>query len=145
MRRILEVAFLTGALTACQNSSSDSAYDNCIQEAAQSPTATGVQAASANCHYRFTQNSEARQAANSDKEAGTVVNAYWDGWNFQPGDLPAALKDKGYRIFSVGRYGVVICDVALPEAMGEALFNDDGSFKNSEGLNKDLVEICRPR
>lgn len=145
MRRILEIALITVALTACQNSSPDSAYDNCIQEAAQSPTATGVQAATANCHQRYTQNSEARQAAITDMSAGTVVNAYWDGWNFQSGELPAALKDKGYRIYSVGRYGVNICDVALPEAMGEALFNDDGSFKKNEGLNTELVEICRPR
>lgn len=142
---ILNIAFLAGALVSCSKATPDSEYDECIQNAAQLPTATGVKIASANCERRFTVQGQAEKAVASDSSAGTISNAYWDGWNFQSGKIPDRLKDKGYRIFSVARYGVAVCDVALPEAMGKELFNEDGTFNQSQALNNGLVEICSPK
>jgi hypothetical protein len=142
---ILNIAFLAGALVSCSKATPDREYDECIQNAAQLPTATGVKIASVNCERRFTEQGQAAKAVASDSSAGTIANAYWDGWNFQSGKIPDRLKDKGYRIFSVARYGVAVCDVALPEAMGKELFNEDGSFNQSQTLNSGLVEICSPK
>jgi hypothetical protein len=145
MKRLILISVLTFPLFSCDNKSPDREYDECIQKAAQLPTATGVNIASQNCAHRYLEKDQAEKSAASVRSAGNVAHAYWDGWNFQSGEIPNSLKGKGYRIYSVARYGVLVCEVALPEAMGKALFNEDGSFKQAETLNSDLVKICGPK
>lgn len=142
---IIMISLLPVALVSCSKTTPDSEYDECIQDAAQLPTATGVEIASANCERRYMEEGKAERAVASDSSAGTIAHAYWDGWNFQSGKIPDRLKSKEYKSFSVGRFGVEVCEVTLPEAMGKELFNEDGSFKENETLISELVEICSPK
>lgn len=145
MRIVILAGIAAAALTACSDGSSESDYEQCVQQAAQSPTAAGVNAALASCTQRFRRNKLVEQKSASRDAQGTVAKAYWDGWTFQRGSLPDALRGKGYKIYSVARFGVQVCEVAVPAEMGKVLFDESGAFREGEALNDNLVKVCEPQ
>lgn len=110
------------SLQSCNTSTNDN-YENCLRSASEANTAVGVNTATAACNIKYQRESQQQRAEQLKSQSATISNVYWDGWSFKKGTLPEGFNNKGYRIYTFARYGVVTCEAAMPEEMGNQIGN----------------------
>lgn len=110
------------SLSSC-NTSADDNYEICLQNASKANTAVGVNTATVACNMKYQREGQQQRIEQLKNQSGTISNVYWDGWSFKTGTLPDGFKNRGYRIYTLARYGVVTCEAAMPEEMGNQIGN----------------------
>lgn len=106
----------------CTNSAQDE-YATCLSQASEANTVAGVDAATEACDLKYQRGNQERIREKYEHQSGTISRIYWDGWMFRQGTLPIGFKNKGYRLYTFARYGVAICEAAMPEEMGKLIGN----------------------
>lgn len=144
MNRYTALIAITLLSSACGASSPEQDYDQCVQQAAQAPTATGVEAATQNCVERYGREAAALKKEVQLNSADVSHYIYWDGWEFQQGKLPENFQKKNYQTHVIARFDVPVCKVSLPNEMAKDIFPVAGSeMKFDNEISKQMLEACR--
>lgn len=144
MNRYTALISITLLSSACGSSSPEKEYDECVQQAAQAPTATGVEAATQNCVERYGRDAAAVKKEVRLNSADGSHNIYWNGWEFEQGKLPQNFQNKSYKTHVIARFDVPVCKVSLPNEMAEDIFPVAGSAMNFDSrISKQMLEACR--
>ncbi len=129
-------------LSSCANSVDDE-YEGCLSQASEASTAVGVNTATEACQLKYQRQNEKQVTKKYQNNTGVTSSIYWDGWMFRKGDLPAGFKNKGYYLYTFARYGVAICEAAMPQEMGKQLGSvGDSIDTRNNPQHRELWQAC---